>query len=149
MPSQHRKMSCGWGICSWALALAGFALAGSMASCSGASQPDPPDSGGAGGGSSDDDCPSDLPRSDVCATGTPSYELEAAPIILERCATCHYAGNNRSSYVFAERDDVSFARQTVLSRIYSCVMPPDGAPPLRAEERRVLLAWLVCGAPDN
>ena len=137
------------GIRSWALALAGFALAGALASCGGDGQPDPPDMAGAGGESSDDDCPSDLPRNDICATGTPSYRLEAAPIILQRCASCHYAGNDRSRYVFAERDDVFDARPTVLSRIYSCVMPPDGAPPLSPEERRVLLAWLVCGAPDN
>jgi hypothetical protein len=136
------------GIRSWALALAGLALAGSMASCGGDSQPDPPDTAG-GGGESSDDCPNDLPRSDSCATGTPSYRLDAEPIILERCATCHYEGNNRSRYVFSEREDVSGARQTVLTRIYSCVMPPEGAPPLTPEERRVLLAWLVCGAPDN
>jgi hypothetical protein len=126
-----------------------FALTASLASCGGESQPDPPDTTGAGGESSDGACPSDLPRGDVCETGTPSYRLEARPIIEERCATCHYPGNRRSSYVFAERDDVSSARQTVLTRIYSCVMPPEGAAPLTAEERGVLLAWLVCGAPDN
>jgi hypothetical protein len=130
------------------MALAVLGLAAWMASCGGDSQPDPPDTAGAGGGSGDA-CPNDLPPSDICATGTPSYRLDAAPIIMQRCATCHYAGNNRSRYVFAAHDDVSDARQTVLSRIYSCVMPPEEAPPLDAEERSVLLAWLVCGAPDN
>lgn len=149
MPSQHRKMNGDRGSRSWALALAGLALSGAVASCAGDSQPDPPDIAGAGGAASDGDCPSDLPQSDTCATGTPSYRLEVAPLIVERCGTCHYAGNNRTSYVFAEREDLAEARQTVLTRIYGCVMPPEGAQPLGEEERRVLLAWLVCGAPDN
>jgi hypothetical protein len=124
-----------------------FALSPGLTSCAGdARQPDPPDTGGAAGSGQ---CPSDLPGRDVCATATPSYASEVAPIVERRCATCHYPDNTRSRYVFTDYDDVYSARQTVLTRIYGCVMPPDGAPPLTPEERRVLLEWFVCGAADD
>jgi hypothetical protein len=105
--------------------------------------------GGSAGESSDGLCPSDLPRRDICATSTPSYRLEAGPIIEQRCATCHFPGNTQSRYVFSDHADVYADRQTILTRIYGCVMPPDGAPQLTPDERRVLLEWFVCGAPDN
>lgn len=72
-----------------------------------------------------------------------------AAIVEQRCATCHFPGNLQSSDVFVDHDDLFATRQTVLTRIYSCVMPPEGAPALTPEERRVLLQWFVCGAPDN
>lgn len=94
-------------------------------------------------------CPSDLPNRDACASAAPSYRGEVAAIIEQRCATCHYPNNLQSGDVFADYEDVYGARQTVLTRVYGCVMPPDGAAPLTPEERRALLQWLVCGAPDN
>jgi hypothetical protein len=51
--------------------------------------------------------------------------------------------------VFEEYDDVYSRRQTVLTRVYSCVMPPEGAASLTPEQRRTLLQWFVCGAPEN
>jgi hypothetical protein len=130
--------------------LASSVLAGSvLTSCGGDSQPDPPDTAGSGGVSGGGACPSDLPDRDQCEASTPSYGVEAAPIIEQRCATCHYPDNTQSRYVFADYDDVYRDRQTLLTRIYGCVMPPDGAPQLTPDERRVLLTWFVCGAPDN
>jgi hypothetical protein len=37
----------------------------------------------------------------------------------------------------------------VLTEVYACQMPPVDADPLSATERQALLAWLVCGAPNN
>ena len=116
-----------------------------LVSCADAAQPDPPDMAGAGG---EAPCPSDLPDRAACASA-PSYRLDVASIIEQRCATCHYADNTQSGDVFVEYEDVYSVRQTVLTRIYGCVMPPDGAAPLTSDERRALLQWLVCGAPDN
>lgn len=79
----------------------------------------------------------------------PSYARDVAPIIEQRCATCHYPGNRQSSDVFTEYDDVYSERQTVLTRIYACVMPPAAAPALTPDERRTVLSWFVCGAPEN
>jgi hypothetical protein len=137
--------------CIWrrALRIVVFALGCLSSGCGGDSQPDPPDMAGSGGDPSDAACPSDLPQRDICGTSTPSYRLDAAPIIERRCATCHYPDNTQSRYVFSNHDDVYADRQTVLTRIYGCVMPPDGAPQLAPDERRILLEWFVCGAPDN
>ena len=101
------------------------------------------------GAAGDSGCPSDLPSNTACASELPSYELQVAPIIEQRCATCHYPGNTQSGDVFVEYDDVYSTRQTVLTRVYSCVMPPEGAASLTLAERRTLLQWFVCGAPQN
>jgi hypothetical protein len=122
-------------------------LASVLAGCGG-SQPDPPDMSN-GGSSSGRDCPSDLPRSADCDANVPSYQLEVGPIIEQRCRGCHFPGNTQSGDVFEEHADLFGQRQTVLTRIYACVMPPAGAPPLLPDERQTLLQWFVCGAPDN
>jgi hypothetical protein len=126
--------------------LLGAAL-GLQLGCSDDPQPDPPDtSGGAGGAGS---CPNDLPSSSACGNDLPSYQADAAPIIERRCNGCHFPGNPQSGDVFAEYADVYSRRQTVLTRVYTCVMPPAAAAELTAGERATLLEWLVCGAPDN
>lgn len=114
--------------------------------CAGDSQPGAPDMPDAAG---DGGCPNDLPSNSACATELPSYALEVAPIIETRCATCHYPGNMQTGEVFDEYDDVYSTRQTLLTRVYSCVMPPEGAASLTLVERRALLQWFVCGAPEN
>lgn len=94
-------------------------------------------------------CPNDLPTRQACADGAPSYRLEVAAIIDQRCNICHYAGNTQSSVVLSDYDAVFARRRTVQSRIYACAMPPDVAPALTPAERSALLEWLVCDAPDE
>jgi uncharacterized membrane protein len=72
-----------------------------------------------------------------------------APVLEQRCVGCHFPGNTQSGNVLRDYADVFRQRQTVLSRIYSCVMPPAEAPALTSNERQALLEWFVCGAPDN
>lgn len=106
-------------------------------------------SGEGGDESAEGACPNDLPDRNVCQDGAPSYAREIAPILEERCNACHYRGNPGSGVSLADHDAVFARRQTVQSRIYSCVMPPEAAPPLEPTERAALLEWLVCGAPDE
>jgi hypothetical protein len=101
------------------------------------------------GAAGEGDCPSDLPNGSACAGALPSYEREVAPIMEQRCGGCHYPGNTQSGDVFADYGDVYSRRQTVLTRIYTCAMPPEGAPAPSVEERQTLLRWFVCGAPEN
>jgi hypothetical protein len=122
------------------------ALLASLGACGGDSQPDPPDTGDAAGSI---ECPSGLPSNAACAGDAPSYELTVAPIIERRCGGCHFPGNTQSGDVFAEYGDIYPVRQTVLTRLYTCAMPPEGAPSLTPDERRALLQWFVCGAPEN
>jgi hypothetical protein len=37
----------------------------------------------------------------------------------------------------------------MLGKVGSCCMPPLDAAALTDQDRETLLAWLICGAPDN
>ena len=95
-------------------------------------------------------CPDDLPAS--CPTsGAPSYQATVAAIIADKCDTCHAPGGLDSSLPLTTYNEVFTNRRTVLDQVYNCLMPNTGAGgvALTADERAALLAWLVCGSPDN
>jgi uncharacterized membrane protein len=95
-------------------------------------------------------CKPGLPSTDACATGTPSYTAEIAPLVRERCLSCHFAGNPNSSVVLETQSELHQRATLVQTQVYRCSMPPPGeAPPLSDEERASLLQWLVCGAPAD
>jgi len=72
-----------------------------------------------------------------------------APIISERCLSCHFAGNTLSSVVLSDQARVHAQRSSALTQVYRCNMPPSDAPALTDEERQALLRYFVCDAPDN
>lgn len=120
-------------------------LSGALAAgCAGSERPDPPPDVLPGGS-----CPSDLPDDTECAGNAPSYAEQTAVLIAERCTSCHFSGNLQSPRIFESYADVFAQRRGMLTQIYSCRMPPEGSPALSAAERRALLQWFVCGAPDN
>ncbi len=92
-------------------------------------------------------CPNDLPA--ACPTPAPSYRNEVAPIITSRCLKCHAPGGQEASKDFTTYANVFAQRQPILTQTYSCRMPPEGEPRPTDPERATLLAWLVCGSPDN
>lgn len=92
-------------------------------------------------------CPNDLPT--ACPTPAPSYSSDVAPIVKERCLLCHGPGGPQASVPLADYASIHARRTTVLTQVYGCRMPPAGAAELTSDERATLLAWLVCGAPDN
>lgn len=118
--------------------------AGMVLGCAGGSRPEPPEGSNVG-----DRCPNDLPDGTDCPSTAPSYRLEVASVIERRCSVCHLPQNTQSTQVFADYADIHAGRRGMLTRIYGCQMPPEGAEPLAPEERGALLKWLVCGAPDN
>jgi len=89
-------------------------------------------------------CPNDLPQS--CVSPAPTY-ADVAPAIDRGCMPCHGPNGVAASRPLVTYDDVFRIRTTVLSLVYGCVMPPADAPPLTANDRRLLLSWLVCHAP--
>lgn len=125
--------------------LSGIWLA--LAACGGESGSAP--AGDMASGTGDGACPRDLPSRDACLDGAPTYVRDTAAIVERRCATCHYPDNPFSEAVLVEYEALLARRQTLLSRIYACVMPPEGAPALSASERAALLEWLVCGAAEE
>jgi hypothetical protein len=96
-------------------------------------------------------CPSDLPPDTDCATESPFY-ADVAPVFAARCSVCHHAGGLETKYIFdtyAQVHDNTAIRTRILTQIYACRMPPPCAPDLSADERRTMLKWLVCGAPES
>jgi hypothetical protein len=101
-------------------------------------------SGGSGGGAS---CPQDLPSS--CPSPAPSYKDTVSAIFASRCTHCHGPGGVQSNRDFTTYANVHAQRSAILDQVYACSMPPAGETPPTTQERDQLLAWLVCGAPDD
>jgi uncharacterized membrane protein len=93
------------------------------------------------------DCPRDLP--DACPTPTPSYANEVSAIFTTHCTSCHSPGGENSSLPLDTYEQIFSNRRDVLDQVYSCLMPNTGGVPLSSDERAALLAWLVCGSPNN
>jgi hypothetical protein len=108
---------------------------------------------GCGGASSAPDmavgCPSDLPS--ACPTPEPSWGADGgvAAIVADKCVQCHRPGGVVAEKPFTDYAHVYSYRGVILSQIYSCYMPPPDASTLDPAERKLLLGWLVCGAPNN
>jgi hypothetical protein len=109
------------------------------------------DGGGEAGADSGGDaarsCPSDLPAS--CPGIKPSYHRDVVPILSAACIHCHsptgIGGYSETTYA-----DVYQQRSAILDQVYSCLMPPASRyGGLTIGQRETLLAWLVCGAPEN
>ena len=82
-------------------------------------------------------CPHDLPTS--CPATVPSYQSQVAPLIQGNCGGCH--GN------FRTYPDVFTSRQAMENAVVSCGMPRGRT--MSTADRQTLLAWFVCGAPQN
>jgi uncharacterized membrane protein len=100
-----------------------------------------------GDSSSGGQCPSGLPA--ACPSAAPSYQSDIAPIIQSRCLACHGPGGVEYSRPLDTYSAVYSQRSPVLNQVYGCLMPPVGAPAPTEAERQLLLAWLVCKAPNN
>jgi mono/diheme cytochrome c family protein len=92
-------------------------------------------------------CPNDLPA--ACPATVPSYKDQVAFIFDVHCNTCHGSGGTAEDRLLTDYANVYRQRSSVLNQIYNCHMPPESERPLTAEQRAVLLAWLVCKAPNN
>jgi hypothetical protein len=122
-----------------ALSLLAFAMiAHAVAACSGETS-SAADAGG---------CPQDLPKS--CPTTPPSYAADVQAIFDRRCGGCHADGGFAvESHDLSNYAEVHRQRSAVLNQVYGCKMPPSKSAQPSPDERAKLLAWLVCGAPDN
>jgi len=108
-----------------------LAVAASLAACG------PAETGG---------CPNDLPAS--CPADAPGYAATIAPLLAERCVSCHGPGGVSAEKPLGTWDEVSARKGAILDQVYACKMPQPPAV-LPAEARAQLLGWLVCGAPND
>ena len=92
-------------------------------------------------------CPQDLPA--ACPSSVPSYATDVVPILTEHCTkSCHAAGGTASDRLLTDYNHVFMLRGAVLDQVFACRMPPSPTA-LPDEQRALILAWLVCHAPDN
>jgi hypothetical protein len=126
----------------WFVALGAAALLASIGACTGGDSSSS-SSGSSGAGS----CPNDLPA--ACPSPPPSYAQDVAPVFQQSCTPCHAAGGVQEGRLLTDYAHAFALRGDVLNQVHACRMPPSNGPPLTAAGRKVLLAWLVCGAPDN
>ena len=94
-------------------------------------------------------CPDDLPKS--CPGPVPSYSADVAPLITKKCVPCHMPGGWRRLGSFRPIKTIQSPGllPDIENKIYTCMMPPADQPQPTSAERQAILAWIVCGAPDN
>jgi hypothetical protein len=123
--------------------LQGYAIAAAVAvgllACGGDGGPPAPSDGGS--------CPRDLPA--ACPPTPPSWSATVQAIVQTRCTGCHSRFGVESNRPLDGYARVYAQRGPALNQIYACRMPPADAPALTPDERAALLAWFVCGAPEN
>jgi hypothetical protein len=141
VPSSFRSRRSRRGVLRLALVLAGVVGLGLTACSSSSSGSSSTGTGGAGG-----ECPNDLPAS--CPTPIPSYKDEIAKIFADDCVVCHSPAGTGANNPLVTYAQVQVLESANLDQVYACRMPPAGYA-FTLADREALLAWLVCGSPDN
>jgi hypothetical protein len=95
-------------------------------------------------------CPNLTP--DACPSPMPSWTNQIEPLMHRDCAPCHFEGGVATVnplYDYESYTRVHFQLTTMLQFVGNCCMPPLDGAALTNQDRAALLAWLICGAPDN
>ena len=94
----------------------------------------------------------------VAASETPTYSEHVAPIVQQRCQTCHRPGEH-APFALLTYHDVYERRDDIRDAVRGRVMPPwkpvpgigdfVGVRRLTTQEHDTLLRWLDAGAPEG
>jgi hypothetical protein len=97
----------------------------------------------------------------ICPTPAPSFQMESGgqpsinDTIQAYCAVsaCHAPGGQEASVPFQTYAQIFSATQnpmtSFIGQLSNCIMPPKGNPQPPIADLAALMAWVVCGAPDN
>jgi len=86
----------------------------------------------------------------ACPPTPPSYRADIVPTLQQRCFTCHAgSGEEVEDHDFSTFEKVRAQRTAIEGKVRARAMPPVGRPQLSERERKEILAWVSCGAPDN
>ena len=107
----------------------------------GCSSPEPGGNGGASGASG---CPA---APTTCPTPAPAYAADVAGIVASRCVSCHGPGGVEQQRPLGTYAALASRRSSVLTQLATCAMPKDAS--MSDGERATVLAWIVCGAPND
>ena len=92
------------------------------------------------------DCPPD--EQAACTGSSLGYDAAIASIINDRCMPCHAPGGVEATVPLTNYQRVFGQRTSIGGQLVTCSMPPDGSPQLTDSERKQILDWLTCGAPE-
>jgi hypothetical protein len=72
-------------------------------------------------------------------------------IIQTYCVGCHGPAGVQAIRPFATWQDIDshMFSGPMQRQLLACRMPPAGEPQPTDQEKRTLIGWLTCGAPDN
>jgi mono/diheme cytochrome c family protein len=84
----------------------------------------------------------------TCPSPAPTYTNDTQVLFTGHCVKCHAPGGVEAARPLNSYDAVR-AQTGALDQVYACKMPPPPEPALSAAERATLLAWFVCGSPQN
>lgn len=93
------------------------------------------------------DCPALNDQPD-CSTQTLSYSSGISDLVNRACMPCHAPGGEESSVPLTDYKHVAGESMTIGNELVLCEMPPDGSPELGEDDRKQMLDWLSCGAPE-
>jgi hypothetical protein len=81
----------------------------------------------------------------------PSFATDVAPVVARVCGMkCHAPGGIAQNRPLTDYASVVALGDAILNQVSVCNMPPaDADPALGEADRATLLAWIVCGAPNN
>lgn len=100
-----------------------------------------------GGGSPAPSC-GPVPRNECPDAGAPSFAQEVFSVLDEKCNVCH--AHDPKLWPLTDYSHVSDWRSQIETTVAGCTMPPSGSSvALTEDERRQILIWTICGAPDN
>lgn len=92
-------------------------------------------------------CAGSVPAS--CPTVIPSYKTDVAPLLDTYCVSCHQAGGQEADKPLDTYAGASALATGMEGAIASCNMPPQNDAQPTTAEQDTILAWIVCGAPNN
>lgn len=82
--------------------------------------------------------------------GSVTYEADIKQILDAKCTDgCHTPGGEESGTRIDSYSTAKVRAQTIRRQVEGCAMPPSDEPLLSDEERRLLLTWIACGAPEK
>jgi uncharacterized membrane protein len=81
----------------------------------------------------------------------PLHYPDIAPIIMERCVSCHAGilnGIPNAPWPLTQYEHVADWQDTIRANLLDCSMPPPEAGiPMTNDERLAILLWIRCGFP--
>jgi uncharacterized membrane protein len=89
------------------------------------------------------------PGTQSCPATTPSYAKDVAPVISTYCVGCHAASASEGDKPLNSYQALKARASEVRGQLEGCEMPPSGETQPSDAQKKLVLSWIACGAPNN